>query len=146
VSIRLLHVADVETAYDDPDRIARLAGGLRAAGTDLRDVLRAAGATHLGDRGRIPFHVSGLRVRWRDDGTLAAVRTPAGPLRAERTYRVAASHYLRRSEDFPALSEANAVAEGPPQYEALLAYVRETGAIPEVEGRIERGRGADRAR
>lgn len=123
----------------------------RLSGAGLRDVLHEAGAARAdagdgGDRGWVPFHVSGLRARWNGDGALVAVRTPAGPIRAGGTYRVATSHYLRRSEDFPALSEANAVAEGPPQYEALLAHIGDRGLETELQDRIHREQGRRRER
>jgi 2',3'-cyclic-nucleotide 2'-phosphodiesterase (5'-nucleotidase family) len=112
--------------------------GFALSGAELRTVLREAGNPHPGDRGWVQFHVSGLRVRWGADGAVTDARTPAGPIRTKGTYRVATSHYLRRSGDFDPLSAANAVAEGPPQYEALLAHVRERGLDAEREGRITR--------
>ncbi len=112
---------------------------LDLSGEDLRATLADAGAPHPGGRGWVQFHLSGLRVRWDADGTLAAARVggPDDPrVRAGERYRVATSPYLLGIDAFPALEPDREVAAGPAQYNAVLAHARDGGLAVEREGRI----------
>lgn len=39
-------------------------------------------------------------------------------------------------EEFPTLTEAHVVSEGPVQYDVLVEYAREVGIQPTTEGRV----------
>jgi 2',3'-cyclic-nucleotide 2'-phosphodiesterase (5'-nucleotidase family) len=85
-------------------------------------------------------HVSGATVVWDDDaGELVDCRVGGDPVADDETYRVATTEFFLAHETlFQPLEPADAVARFGPQYEALVAYARETGVSPTLSGRIER--------
>ncbi|MFC4359162.1 bifunctional metallophosphatase/5'-nucleotidase [Halobium salinum] len=85
-------------------------------------------------------HVSGAELVWDDTaGELVAARVGGDPVDPEATYRVATSEYLLHTDhELPTLGARHRAGEYGIQHEVLAAYVRETGAAVDVEGRMRR--------
>jgi 2',3'-cyclic-nucleotide 2'-phosphodiesterase (5'-nucleotidase family) len=83
-------------------------------------------------------HVAGAELTY-DRGTgEASVRIDGEPLDPTAAYTLATSDYVFHSDDeFPSLGERHRVATHDVQYDVLVAYAREAGIDPRLEGRVE---------
>jgi 2',3'-cyclic-nucleotide 2'-phosphodiesterase (5'-nucleotidase family) len=110
------------------------------SGAELLDVCREASGQRLdiGDPDWWHAHVSGAEIVWnRADDRLVDVSANGTPIEPEETYTLATSSYLAvTDEEFPTLTEAHVVSEGPVQYDVLVEYAREVGIQPTTEGRV----------
>ncbi|MFB6142170.1 MAG: bifunctional UDP-sugar hydrolase/5'-nucleotidase [Halorientalis sp.] len=125
-------VADLASVvpFDEPVAVAEVTGA------QLRAILRQGdGRTLQSSTDRWLAHVSGVRVRRRDEETEVALEK--GEIDEAATYRLATSEFLLHTDrEFPALDESDRVATLATQYEVLADYAREHGIDPAVEGRI----------
>ncbi len=72
-----------------------------------------------------------------DDNRILSLTVDGEPVDPDGSYRLATTSFLLATDgEFPALSGVEPVATGPPAHEALVAYARETGIDPAIEGRI----------
>ncbi|MFC7115282.1 5'-nucleotidase C-terminal domain-containing protein [Natronoarchaeum sp. GCM10025703] len=109
-------------------------------GAELLDICREASGQRLdiGDPDWWHAHVSGAEIVWhRADDRLVEASVNGNPVDPEGTYTLATSSYLAvTDEEFPTLTEAHVVSEGPVQYDVLVEYAGEVGIQPSMEGRI----------
>ncbi len=85
-------------------------------------------------------HVSGAELVWDDAADeLRSTRVHGDPVDPHATYGIATSEFFAAHDHlFPAFGPDDVVERHGPQYEAVVAYVRETGLDPELDGRIRR--------
>ncbi|WP_435347604.1 bifunctional metallophosphatase/5'-nucleotidase [Haloarchaeobius sp. HRN-SO-5] len=124
--------------------------GVSLTGRELRETVRQAALVQYGDEVPTHYfgHLSGLSVVWDDEVAEAReILVDGDPLSHDRTYSLATSeYYVRSTHLFDAFGPGDVVDRFGPQYDAIVAYAREFGVDPSIEGRIRRpslGDGSD---
>ncbi|WP_435177746.1 bifunctional metallophosphatase/5'-nucleotidase [Halorussus sp. AFM4] len=83
-------------------------------------------------------HFSGVEVVWdRAAEAVSRIRVDGEPLDPTTDYALATTEYVLWSDEFPAVSRADAEAVWGVQYDALVEYARAEGVRAEIDGRIE---------
>ncbi|MFC4549637.1 MULTISPECIES: bifunctional metallophosphatase/5'-nucleotidase [Halorussus] len=83
-------------------------------------------------------HFAGMAVVWdRDAEAVREIRVDGEPLDPEAEYSLATTGYVLWSDEFPAVSLADAEEAWGVQYDALVEYARAVGVRAELDGRIE---------
>ena len=121
--------------FDEPLVVAELDG------TELRSVFREGAETPgFGEADWWHAHVSGARLVYDyADEQLSSATVAGKPIDDDRTYRLAVSEFLLRTDiEFPTLSDKHVVEWLDTQYDVLIEYARTVGIGPEIEDRIVR--------
>ena len=127
--------------FDEPVSVALVEGA------DLYDVFADAYRAPHGEW-RWDAHVSGATVAYDTDANEVRDLCVGGdPVERDRTYELATNDYLlSTAHEFPTLTDAHRDRSLTVQYEVLVAYAREHGIAPELEGRVDLGRkGSERS-
>ena len=116
-------------------------------GETLRAVLERTTLHDAFETHRKFGHVSGAQVVWDDvEREFRAIRVGGEPLEDAASYRVAATEYFVVTDHlYPELAREHVVDEHGVQYDAIVAYAREVGVDPTLDGRVERPRIGDAA-
>lgn len=121
--------------FDEPLVVVELSGA------ELRQTLREL--DHRGRPETLPNwsfgHLSGARVTWNADRTIADATVDGTPITPEETYTLATTgYYVETDHIFTAFDESAILNSLGPQYEALIQYARDADVEPTIEGRIVR--------
>ncbi|SFK59059.1 Calcineurin-like phosphoesterase [Halogranum rubrum] len=82
-------------------------------------------------------HVSGLEVVWdREAMELVELTHRGEPVDTEATYTLATNGFVVDTEQFPAPTPDDVVADHGVQYDAIVAYARQCGLDVELDGRL----------
>ena len=127
--------------FDEPVSVAAVDG------RELFDLFADAYRAPHGEW-RWDAHVSGATVAFDTEANeVRDLRVGGDPVERDRTYELATNDYLlSTAHEFPTLTPDHRDRTLTVQYEVLVAYAREHGIAPELEGRIDLGRkGSERS-
>ncbi|MFB6242481.1 MAG: bifunctional UDP-sugar hydrolase/5'-nucleotidase [Halobaculum sp.] len=127
-------VGDVVSLCPFDDTVRRL----QLTGDQLREVLAACTGEYPSYEGWVHAHVSGLRVRWNDEGDLLSARLDGDPLDSDATYTVASTGWFVVTDAYHPADEEHATVTDTSLLDAFLAHARDGGLSVQCEGRIDR--------